>query len=164
LSSIVGVNVVATNYDEVTDQTILWAQGRESRTLDFANVLVIMEPKITFAMSPPFRKLTDEEDAAIVLELAESDARILFVGLGCPKQEKLMMEHAGRILAVMYGVGAPFDFIAGAKLQAPRWMMRTGLEWAFRFCAEPRRLAHYIRHSRRSVFFFARQMILGPRT
>jgi N-acetylglucosaminyldiphosphoundecaprenol N-acetyl-beta-D-mannosaminyltransferase len=115
-------------------------------------------------MSPPFRKLTPEEDAAIVQQIAESDTRILFVGLGCPKQEKWMMEHAGRIPAVMYGVGAAFDFIAGATQQAPRWMMRNGLEWLFRFCVEPRRLAHrYLKHNPRFVFFFARQLIFGPR-
>ncbi|MGD0796092.1 MAG: WecB/TagA/CpsF family glycosyltransferase [Acidobacteriaceae bacterium] len=247
MSSILGVNVVATSYHEVTEQTILWAQGRESRTLDFANVHVIMEPfddatyhsclsqadminpdgvplvwalkmtglkhasrvydpdctvtmlkkaadnsvpvgfyggspevletlltvvrrdyptlKITFAMSPPFRKFTDEEDAAIVQQIADSDTRILFVGLVCPKQEKWMMEHAGRIPAVMYGMGAAFDFIASAKLQVPCWMMRNGLEWIFRFCVEPRRIARrYVKHNPRFVFLFARQMILGPRT
>ena len=247
MSSILGVNVVASSYDEVTEQSLLWAQRCESRTLVFANVHVIMEAfddaayrsclsqadmvnpdgvplvwalklmgmkhasrvygpdctvamlkkavdhnvpvgfyggspevldalqnivrrdyptiKIAFAMSPPFRKLTDEEDAAIVQQIAESGTRILFVGLGCPKQERWIMEHAGRVPAVMYGVGAAFDFIAGTKLQAPRWMMRNGLEWIFRFCVEPRRLARrYIKHNPRFVFLFARQMILGPRT
>jgi N-acetylglucosaminyldiphosphoundecaprenol N-acetyl-beta-D-mannosaminyltransferase len=121
--------------------------------------------KIAFAMSPPFRQLSDEEDATIVQQIVKSDTRILFVGLGCPKQEKWIVEHAGRIPAVMYAVGAAFDFIACAKPQAPRWMMHNGLEWIFRFCVEPRRLARrYIKHNPRFVYLFARQMVVGPRT
>ena len=116
--------------------------------------------KITFSLSPPFRALTDEEDAEIVREIANSDARILFVGLGCPKQEKWVMEHVGRIPAVMFGVGAAFDFLAGSKPQAPRWMMRSGLEWLFRFLCEPRRLAgRYIKHNPRFIALFLQQLV-----
>ena len=96
---------------------------------------------IAFKMSPPFRKLSDEEDEAVVRQITDSGARWLFVGLGCPKQEKWVCEHRGRIPAVLLAVGAAFDFIAGTKPQAPRWMMRNGLEWAFRLATEPRRLA-----------------------
>ena len=55
-----------------------------------------------------------------------------------------MIEHRERVPAVMFGVGAAFDFIAGSKKQAPRWMMNSGLEWIFRFATEPRRLARDI--------------------
>jgi N-acetylglucosaminyldiphosphoundecaprenol N-acetyl-beta-D-mannosaminyltransferase len=60
----------------------------------------------------------------------------------------------------MFGVGAAFDFIAGSKPQAPRWMMRSGLEWVFRLATEPRRLAvRYLRHNPRFVFRFLRQLL-----
>jgi N-acetylglucosaminyldiphosphoundecaprenol N-acetyl-beta-D-mannosaminyltransferase len=95
---------------------------------------------IVFCESPPFRSLTPQEDAVVVNRITSSNARVLFVGLGCPKQENWIMEHLGRIPAVMFGVGAAFDFLAGAKPQAPRWMMRSGLEWTFRLAVEPRRL------------------------
>ncbi len=122
------------------------------------------ELDITFSMSPPFRPLTPDEDADIVRAVADSGARILFVGLGCPKQETWIMDHVGRIPAVMFGVGAAFDFLAGSKPQAPRWMMRSGLEWVFRFVHEPRRLAgRYLKHNPRFVALFLQQLA-GSRT
>jgi len=96
--------------------------------------------RIGYSFSPPFRTLSAEEDKAIIQQINASGARILFVGLGCPKQERWMAEHKGKIQAVMLGVGAAFDFIAGVKKQAPRWMQKNGLEWLYRFSQEPRRL------------------------
>jgi N-acetylglucosaminyldiphosphoundecaprenol N-acetyl-beta-D-mannosaminyltransferase len=96
--------------------------------------------KITFAEAPPFRELTAEEDARATRSMQEAGVRILFVGLGSPKQDRWMHAHKGRVPAVMLGVGAAFDFLAGAKPQAPRWMQASGLEWAFRLASEPRRL------------------------
>jgi N-acetylglucosaminyldiphosphoundecaprenol N-acetyl-beta-D-mannosaminyltransferase len=96
--------------------------------------------KIAYAFSPPFRALTAEEDDQITNAIAKSDARILFVGLGGAKQDYWMHAHHGRVRCVTLGVGAAFDFIAGAKPQAPRWMQRSGLEWIFRLGTEPRRL------------------------
>lgn len=117
------------------------------------------ELEITFTLSPPFRPLTAEEDSEIVRSIADSGARILFVGLGCPKQEAWIMDHVGRIPAVMFGVGAAFDFVAGSKPQAPRWMMRSGLEWVFRFMHEPRRLAgRYLKHNPRFIALFLQQL------
>jgi len=115
--------------------------------------------KIAYAYSPPFRKLTKEEDEAIVKAINESGARILFVGLGCPKQERWMGEHKGRVRAVMLGVGAAFDFFAGVKPKAPRWMQQMGLEWLFRLMTEPRRLwRRYFRHNPRFVILFLLQL------
>ncbi len=90
--------------------------------------------------SPPFRALTAEEDAAAVARINASDARFVFVGLGCPKQEAWMAEHRGRVNAVMIGVGAAFDFHAGVVSRAPAWMRDNGLEWLHRLASEPRRL------------------------
>lgn len=90
--------------------------------------------------SPPFRALTAEEDAAAVDRIHASGAGIVFVGLGCPRQERWMAEHRGRVHAVMIGVGAAFDFHAGTVQRAPAWMRNNGLEWLHRLMSEPRRL------------------------
>jgi len=109
--------------------------------------------KVAYSFSPPFQELSQEEDAGIVERINASSVRILFVGLGCPKQEKWMAEHRGRVNAVMLGVGAAFDFHAGVKSQAPSWMQKMGLEWLFRFAVEPRRLwRRYLYHNPRFVF------------
>jgi len=117
---------------------------------------------IVYAESPQFRRLTPEEDAAIVDRIIASGVRFLFVGLGCPKQENWVMEHRGRVPAVMFAVGAAFDFLAGSKPQAPRWMMRSGLEWLFRLASEPRRLFwRYLKHNPRFVLKFLWQLAAG---
>jgi len=90
--------------------------------------------------SPPFRDLTPSEDEEAVARINDSGAQVVWVGLGAPKQERWMAAHAGRVRGVMVGVGAAFDFHAGRVRQAPRWMMRAGLEWLYRLWAEPRRL------------------------
>jgi N-acetylglucosaminyldiphosphoundecaprenol N-acetyl-beta-D-mannosaminyltransferase len=93
-----------------------------------------------YRFSPPFRELTPEEDKAIVQNIEASQTRILFVGLGCPKQEKWMAAHVDRIQAVMVGVGAAFDFHAGKIRQAPKLLQDYGMEWMFRLIIEPGRL------------------------
>jgi N-acetylglucosaminyldiphosphoundecaprenol N-acetyl-beta-D-mannosaminyltransferase len=90
--------------------------------------------------SPPFRQLTPQEDAAMVERINASGAGLLFVGLGCPKQDCFAAEHADRIQAVQLCVGAAFDFLAGTKPLAPVWMQRSGLSWVFRLYQEPKRL------------------------
>ncbi|MGZ9166500.1 MAG: WecB/TagA/CpsF family glycosyltransferase, partial [Anaerolineales bacterium] len=78
--------------------------------------------------------------------------RILFVGLGCPRQEMWIDDQRGYIPAVMIGVGAAFDFHAGLKPQAPVWMQKLGLEWSFRLLTEPRRLwKRYVYHVPRFI-------------
>ncbi len=116
--------------------------------------------QIGFTLSPPFRALTQLEDDAIVRRIVNSGVRLLFVGLGCPKQERWMAAHKDALPAVLLGVGAAFDFLAGTKPQAPRWMMRAGLEWVFRLCAEPRRLlGRYVKHNPRFVLLFLLQLL-----
>jgi N-acetylglucosaminyldiphosphoundecaprenol N-acetyl-beta-D-mannosaminyltransferase len=118
------------------------------------------ELQIAYAFSPPFRALTAEEDERAVYDINRSGARILFVGLNTPKQDYWMAAHKGRVQAVMVGVGAAFDFLAGTKPQAPRWMMRIGMEWFFRLATEPRRLwKRYLKHNPRFVVLFALQLL-----
>ncbi|MER9343896.1 WecB/TagA/CpsF family glycosyltransferase [Mesorhizobium sp. M0601] len=96
---------------------------------------------IVGSYSPPPRPLSAEEDEAVVGMINQSGARIMWVGLGCPKQESWMQAHRGRINAVMLGVGAAFDFHAGDVKRAPQWMQKSGLEWLHRLFQDPRRLA-----------------------
>lgn len=97
--------------------------------------------RIVGSHSPPFRALTEEEDADVVREINESGAQIVWVGLSTPKQELWMSSHVGRVnAAALIGVGAAFDMHAGNLRQAPKWMQRSGLEWFFRLALEPRRL------------------------
>lgn len=98
------------------------------------------ELKIAGAEAPPFRALTPDEDDAVVCRINESGAGILFIGLGCPKQDHFAADHADRIHPVQVCVGAAFDFHAGTKPMAPEWMQRRGLEWVYRLGREPRRL------------------------
>jgi N-acetylglucosaminyldiphosphoundecaprenol N-acetyl-beta-D-mannosaminyltransferase len=96
--------------------------------------------KIAGMMSPPFRPLTEEEDKEIIKTINQSGANLVLVALGCPKQEKWMYKHQGKIKATMVGVGAAFPFLAGQLKRAPKWMRDFCLEWAFRLMMEPRRL------------------------
>jgi N-acetylglucosaminyldiphosphoundecaprenol N-acetyl-beta-D-mannosaminyltransferase len=116
--------------------------------------------RVVCKIAPPFRPLTPKEDEAVTREIVESGARILFVGIGCPKQERWMAEHKGRFPAVMLGVGAAFDFHTGQVRQAPRWMQSSGLEWAFRLAMDPRRLwKRYAKHNPRFVGLLLLQLL-----
>ena len=96
---------------------------------------------IAGSLAPPFRPLEAGDDDAIVQRVRDSGARLVFVGLGCPKQEIWMARQRGRVPAVLLGVGAAFDFHAGSLRRAPPWMQAAGLEWLHRLLQEPRRLA-----------------------
>ncbi len=110
---------------------------------------------IPFAWAPPFRPLAEEEDARVTDAIESAGVGVLFVGLGCPKQERWMAAHRERLVCALVGVGAAFDFMAGAKRQAPRWMMRAGLEWLFRLACEPRRLwRRYLLGNARFLYHF----------
>lgn len=115
--------------------------------------------------SPPFRALTAEEDDAAVARINAAAPDVVWVGLSTPKQERWMSAHRLRLAApVLVGVGAAFDFHAGLKRQAPRWMQRSGLEWAFRFASEPRRLGRrYLVNNPLFVWHVARQLLGAPR-
>jgi N-acetylglucosaminyldiphosphoundecaprenol N-acetyl-beta-D-mannosaminyltransferase len=104
--------------------------------------LCIAFPKLRLVgqVSPPFRALNAKEDDELIALITSSGARMLFVGLGCPKQEKWMATHRQRLPMVMVGVGAAFDYHAGTLARAPiRWQC-AGLEWLYRLAMEPKRL------------------------
>lgn len=132
---------------------ILWVSEKEGYTHYFygstEHTLDALEknlrkkyPKLNIVgvYSPPFRKLTPDEDAEVIERINAAKPDFLWVGLGAPKQERWMYEHRGKINAVMLGVGAAFDFHAGTAKRAPKWMQEFYLEWLYRLIQDPRRL------------------------
>lgn len=116
--------------------------------------------KITGMYAPAFRSIAWSVDQTEVEKINDSGANVVFVALGCPKQEKWMAAHSGQINAVMIGVGAAFDYHAGTVKRAPLWWQRNGLEWLYRLGSEPRRLMRrYMVTNLLFIFWFARQLL-----
>ena len=90
--------------------------------------------------APPFRPLTPAEDRAVVERIRASGAGLVFIGLGCPKQDLFAHDHRPQLEAVQVCVGAAFDLHAGIRQMAPAWVQRRGLEWLYRLLQEPGRL------------------------
>ena len=115
----------------------------EDALVQLIKKLKLSFPKINIAgfYAPPLRGMDEREHQEVLDQMNQANPDILWVGLGSPKQDYWMARHRDQLnVPVMIGVGAAFDFIAGIKRQAPRWMQRSGLEWFFRLCSEPRRL------------------------
>lgn len=96
--------------------------------------------KIVGMYSPPFRKLTKEEDEKVIEKINNCNPDFVWIGLGAPKQEIWMAEHQGKINGLMIGVGAGFDYFAGKIKRAPLWMQKLNLEWLYRLIQDPKRL------------------------
>ncbi|WP_157072179.1 WecB/TagA/CpsF family glycosyltransferase [Picosynechococcus sp. PCC 73109] len=110
--------------------------------------------------APPFRPPTSAEAIATRQRIEQSGAKLVFVGLGCPKQEKWMAENSPHLNAVLLGVGAAFDFHAGTVSQAPHWLRPLGLEWLYRLLQEPRRLwKRYLIHNGAFILLFGWQLL-----
>jgi exopolysaccharide biosynthesis WecB/TagA/CpsF family protein len=107
-----------------------------------------------------FREATPEEDAADIKKINDSGAHIVLVGRGCPRQERWVANHLGKINASMMAVGAAFDFYAGTVKQAPAWMQNNGLEWLFRLTQEPGRLwKRYLTTNSYFIFLFIKHKL-----
>ena len=105
--------------------------------------------------TPPFRALNADEERELTELVARTKPDFFWVGLSTPKQERFMAAYLPKLDAkLMIGVGAAFDFHAGKVKQAPRWIQRSGLEWAYRVWQEPRRL--WKRYARNNPLFLAR--------
>ena len=133
------------NYCKMAEQLRqpIFMYGNTQPTLDrLVQKLHTSFPKLQIvgSYSPPFRTLTEKEDNNIINLINASGAKVVFVSLGCPKQELWMAQHRDKIQAVMVGVGAAFDYHAGTLKRAPLWMQQNGLEWLYRLYSEPRRL------------------------
>ncbi|MGM9506507.1 WecB/TagA/CpsF family glycosyltransferase [Larkinella sp. GY13] len=121
-------------------------------------------PKLTVAgtLSPPFRALTPEEDEEVVEQITRSGAGLVFVSLGCPKQEVWMGKMRGRIPAVLLGIGGALPVLAGDVKRSPDWMQRAGLEWLFRFAQEPKRLfKRYAVTNSLYTWYLMKQLVKG---
>lgn len=109
----------------------------------------------------PFRPLTTVEDDAIIQKINQSGASLLFVALGCPKQEYWMHQHKNKIQAVMIGLGAVFPVFAGVHKRAPLWIRESGLEWLYRLIQEPGRLwSRYVRTIPPFICLASKQLII----
>ena len=116
---------------------------------------------IAGAESPPFRPLTSSETEQAIERINSSGAGIVFLGTGCPRQEIFAHQNRAKIRAVQLCVGAAFDFHAGAKKMAPKWMQSRGLEWLFRLLSEPRRLGkRYLVTNTTFLALFAREWLV----
>jgi len=136
--------------------------GTEAMVAKLAATLTQRFPGLVIAgtHAPPFRPLTTEEEAADRERIRQSGATVVFVGLGCPKQEQWMHRQRDHLPVVMVGVGAAFSFFSGEVAQAPRWMMALGLEWLYRFGQEPRRLwQRYLVNNPAFVVLFGGQLV-----
>lgn len=97
--------------------------------------------------SPPFRPMTEEENAQTIEKINGLDPDFVWVGLGAPKQEKWMAEQQGKVHGLMLGVGAGFDYFAGNIDRAPAWMQKHNLEWLYRLMQDPKRLFQRYLHT-----------------
>jgi N-acetylglucosaminyldiphosphoundecaprenol N-acetyl-beta-D-mannosaminyltransferase len=117
--------------------------------------------RIAGTLSPPFRHMTDLEEAELVQQICATSPHIVWVGLGTPKQDLWMYRNAPRLApALAVGVGAAFDFLSGNKKRAPGWMRNAGLEWLHRMGSEPRRLApRYLDTNARFLFYNVQEAV-----
>jgi N-acetylglucosaminyldiphosphoundecaprenol N-acetyl-beta-D-mannosaminyltransferase len=141
----------------------LYGGRNQGALVELTRMLRLRHPglRIVGGHAPPFRPLTAEEEDAVVADINRAAPDVVWVGIGVPKQEKWMARMRERLdPPVLVGVVAAFDFHAGLIPQAPGWMQRAGLEWAFRLAQEPTRLwRRYLRYNPRFVTGFARQYV-----
>jgi N-acetylglucosaminyldiphosphoundecaprenol N-acetyl-beta-D-mannosaminyltransferase len=144
------------------DQNIGFIGGNEITLKKMKENLQIKYPKLKIPclISPPFRPLKKTEINAYINELIENNVKVLFVALGCPKQEAWMHENSHSFPGVMIGIGAAIEFIAGSKKKAPTILQNIGLEWLVRLIDEPKRLIkRYFPNNFLFLLFFSFQLI-----
>jgi N-acetylglucosaminyldiphosphoundecaprenol N-acetyl-beta-D-mannosaminyltransferase len=134
--------------------------GTEETLTELRRRLAARIPDLTVAYchAPPFRPLSEPENAAVVEAIRDASVDLLFVGIGCPRQERWMAAHRDDLDCVMLGVGYAFDLLAGRRTEAPVWLQRAGLEWTHRLAQDPKRLwRRYARHNPRFMALLAAQ-------
>ena len=142
--------------------SIYFYGGTEKMLQKTKEYLTVRYPGITLAgmYSPPFRNLTPEEDKKVIADINASGSSLVFVALGCPKQEKWMASMKGKIHAEMVGIGGALPVMVRMQKRAPLWMQQSGLEWMFRFMQEPRRLfKRYAVTNTRFVMLLLKELI-----
>lgn len=120
--------------------------------------------KVVGAISPPFRSLSDKEEAEYIKQINDSGAKMVFVALGCPKQERWMAKHSKKINAVLLGVGGAFPVFVDEQKRAPEWMRKMSLEWLYRLIQDPKRLfKRYFYTNTKFLFLLGVQFLKGKR-
>lgn len=125
------------------DQLPVYFYGGRPAALEQATSFIsnhYREIQLVGSYSPPFRPLTADEEEEVAQNIKRSGAAVVFVSLGCPKQERWMANMKNKIPAVMLGIGIALEVLTEQQKSTPLWMERSGLEWLFRLCKEPRRL------------------------
>lgn len=143
-------------------QTVFFYGSTDATLAKLCTTVTEHFPHLTIAgtLAPPYSQLSPSEAEMEIKLINAFQANVLFVGLGCPKQEKWMAARRGQINALMIGVGAAFDYHSGNTKRAPIWMQQKGLEWFYRLCTEPRRLfKRYLVTNTLFIFGFTRQML-----
>ncbi len=140
-----------------TEQTLVLLENKLRKRFNKMHIVG------TFA--PAFNLIGAKEDSLRLKEINQAAPDILWVGLGSPKQDYWMAQHRDLLdVPVMIGVGAAFDFLAGIKPQAPKWMQHCGLEWLFRLCCEPQRLwKRYLIGNVYFIYLLGKQFIFGKK-
>lgn len=116
------------------------------------------ELKVAGYYSPPFRPMTDGEMDDIAININNSGAHLVFVVLGCPKQEIWMYNMKGKVNATMIGIGGALPVLIGIQKRAPKWMQQSSLEWLYRLNQEPRRLfKRYLTTNSKFLFLLAKE-------
>lgn len=158
---ITGLDVLPSLLEEAAgNQLSVYFYGSTPSILEKCRVFCAeCHPTLTIAgmYSPPFRALSADEEQQVIANINASGASMVFVSLGCPKQEKWMAAVSPRISAVLLGIGGALPVLVGAQKRAPRWMQRSGLEWVYRLVQEPRRLVgRYVTTNSLFVYHFLR--------
>lgn len=126
-----------------TNQYKIFLYGSTEETLNqLENELLARYSKIKIVgkISPPFGEITKQKNEEMIRKINSTNPDLVFVGLGCPKQEIWMAENSNQINSILLGVGAAFDFIAGNQKRPHYIIQNMGLEWLYRLVSEPKRL------------------------
>ncbi|MGD1900417.1 MAG: WecB/TagA/CpsF family glycosyltransferase [Phormidesmis sp.] len=164
---VAGMDILLSLCDRAEAENVgVYFFGAEQATLDIMRQkLTAQFPKLTISgmKTLPFCKtFTAEQDQEVAQAINESGAGIVFVALGCPKQERWMSKNKDQVNAVMIGVGGAFSVYAGLKKWAPMWIRQSGLEWLYRFLQEPKRLwKRYLTTNSRFVWLALKQLVRG---
>lgn len=119
--------------------------------------------RVAGTFSPPFKKLSPEEVAAHRKLIIDSEADLVFVALGCPKQEKWMADNSSYIPAVLLGVGGAFPVYVNEQKRAPAWIRSISMEWAFRLAQDPKRLFKRYFYTNSKFLYLLLKQYLGFR-
>lgn len=162
---VAGMDILIALCDRASTENIgVFFLGSQSEILDRMSTRLEQDfPGLKrVGMEPlPFRPMTPAEDEAIIRKINKSGAGVVFVSLGCPKQELWMHQHRGKIQAVMVGLGGAFPVYAGVHKWAPGWVRRWGFEWCYRLIQEPRRLwKRYYNTIPPFIFLATKQLLL----